>query len=249
MESKLEEYENTLVEIEKLQIKIDQYERKLGNPEFQEINKKENEIIILRAENSNLKKTIIIIEKNMENLQQKFSELKKNKEKIIIKNQEKIDKLSKKLKKLEESLYVDNLTNSTDEKREKISVNKEKSSTIVAHTTRKNSGNNVLNLFYSDGKGKLTERKYSVNELIKLSDNLNQREFIDNFICKESAFEKDNKNCEESRTKNKILKQRAYSNIFEKINNNGRPIHQNEKAKIKQSSDISVKLNIKQIFI
>lgn len=249
--------------MEKLQTKIEHYESKLFTPEFLEMNKKENEILILRAENSNLKNTISTNEKNLECLQLKFSEYKTEKDKIIMKNQEIIHELTKKLKKKDESSLIDNLTNSTSDKNENtnkiisLSKNKDKASTIIAHTSRKNSGANILNLFHSEGKGKQTERKYSVNELMILNDNLNQKEFIDNFIFKESSNEKVNENSVDKSKKITFNKQRAYSNIFEKINNNLK-IHQNEKAKNKQSSDNHVKdhfsllfkaFNIKKIYL
>jgi hypothetical protein len=238
--------------MEKLQTKVHLYERKLCSPEYLEMNKKENEILILRAENSNLKNTIASTEKKFENLQLKFSEYKINKDKIIMKNQEIIHKLTKKLKKLEESSLIDNLTNSTYEKKDDnnqliLTKNIQKSSTFIAQTSRKNSGTNILNLFHSDGKGKQTERKYSVNEFIKLSENLNQREFIDNFICKESSYEEIKENSVDKSKKKIISKQRASSNIFEKINNNLK-IHQNEKTTNKQSSHNNVGISLKYFF-
>ncbi len=231
--------------MESLQIKIDYYERKLCGTEFLEMNKKENEILILRAENSNLKNTIATTENSLKSLQLKFFEYKCNKDKIIINSQEVIQKLTNRLKKIEESSQIDNLTNSTSDKNEytnmviNLSKSKEKTSTIVAQTSRKNSGANFLNIFQSEGKGKQTERKYSINELMILSDNLNQKKFIDNIMYKESSPEKVNENSSDKSKKNTINKQKAYSNIFEKINNNLKT-NKNLKSKNKQSSEKNV---------
>lgn len=229
--------------MEKLHTKMEYYERKLCSSEYLEMNKKENEILILRAENSNLKNTIVTTEKNLESLQLNFSEYKSNKDKVIMKNKEIINKLTKRLKKIEESSIIENLTNSTSDKDENknkninLSKNKEKSSTIIAQTSRKNSGPNI-DLLYTDGKGKQTERKYSVNELMILSENLNQKEFIDNYICKESGNEKVDESSMDKSNKIFVNKQRAYSNIFEKINNNLK-IHQNEKNKPSNEKNVS----------
>ena len=58
------------------------------NEEFIQMNKKENEIIILRAENSNLKTGIANMEKNLE----KFKIKNKKMEKNIQKNENLIEK-------------------------------------------------------------------------------------------------------------------------------------------------------------
>ncbi len=178
LESKLEEYENVLSEMEKLQTKIDAYETKLCSPEFLEMSKKENEIIIIRAENSNLKNSIATIEKNYENMQKKFLDYKSEKDKILIKNQEVIQKLSKNLNLYEESSIHDNLTNSQCEKNEKNILNNQISNHNIVNYN--DSNNNTINNSCSKiitGKGKeinntinvLTSRRESgLNNILNL---------------------------------------------------------------------------------
>jgi len=97
--------------MEKLQSKLETYERKVLSPEFLEMNKKENEILILRAENSNLKNTITAKEKCLEILSQKLSEIKEEKDKIISGNQEQIAELAQKLNDFNSNNYYNNNNN------------------------------------------------------------------------------------------------------------------------------------------
>lgn len=216
--------------MEKLQTKLDNYEAKFCSSEFMEMNIKENEIIILRAENSNLKNGISNLEKTLDNFQLNFSEYKTEKDKFLSKNQETINHLTKRLKKFEETCGIDNLQNSVSEKSidhrsSQISQRNMKNMSMRPQSYRYNYGENILNLFNSDSKEKTTERKVSTNELLLLSDNyksieLKDKDLISELLSNEAIIQKLDHN---SATEKKIKKRddskfRAFSNIFEKIN-------------------------------
>lgn len=252
LESKLEEYENVLSEMEKLQNKLEAYERKILTSEYMEMNKKENEIIILRSENSNLKNCIASTEKNFENLQIKFSEYKNEKDKVLAKQNDVIQRLTRQLMKYEEGSLLDNIQNSLSDQSDNIvsqvSQSKIKNNYIISQTSRiNNNENNLLNLFNSEGKEKSSERKLSINELflldnIKKNDLIN-REIISNFVSNELSSEK----LSEISTNDKKEKQRdssrfrAYSHIFEKINNSSK-LQKYDSNKKMESSEKNVKI-------
>lgn len=240
----MEEYENVLAEMDKLQKKVKIYEKKLCNPEYLEMSKKENEILILRAENSNLKNSIATKEKSLENLKIKFSEYKNEKDKTLIKNQEIIHNLTKKVKKFEDSTmnHNDNLTISGKKEFYRYinnSKNKDVSKTLMVQTSRKSSESkkNVLNLFHSENKDRKTARKYTnSNELMIINDELEQNKILKNLISKERSYENSfERSAENPKKKIIINKQRANSNMFEKINNNIK-IQNIEKSKVIESN-------------
>lgn len=239
--------------MEKLQSKLDSYERKLLSPEYIEMNKKENEILILRAENSNLKNSIAATEQALHNLTQKFSDYKAEKEKILFSNQELICKLTKKLndinssqiKKLEESSLIESSTNSLSEKNDnsKNSTNfsksrmnynsdkrKSKNKGIVALTSRMNSNNdsnNLFALFNSETKGQKSDRKVSINDQFH-----KENEILNSLVSKV-----DSSNESKKTPKTKDFKHPAYSNIFEKLGEKLRA-QQINKDKMKESKSI-----------
>jgi len=238
--------------MEKMQNKLETYERKFGSAEYLEMNKKENEILILRAENSNLKNSIAITEKSLEDLQVKFSSYTNEKEKILMKNQELISILTKKVKKLEESTLIENLTNSNLDKNENSKIlnfskrSKEKSNTIIAHSSRIASGANMLNFFHSDGKGKLTNRKFSNVEPVGYIDNFEkQNNNINAFNAEQLSYEKisESSSDEQSQKLSKLSNRnhKVYSSNYQKINKSSKLLeNESEKPKIKNSVENNV---------
>ena len=227
LESKLEEYDNVLSDMEKLQLKLADYERKLNKHEFKE-DKKDNEILILRAENSNLKNCIVDTEKNFENLKIKFSEYKKEKDYILHKNKEIIHKLSKSIKKYEENPFIQKNQISISDKLEKfnskslLDINYKSNTnfnTMRPHSSRKNSctGNQI---FLSADKKNISKEKIIENNTIR-SSNENKKQ--------QNPREK----------KSTDLKNEIYKNLFEKINpsSKGQKV---EKNKSKESQEKNV---------
>jgi hypothetical protein len=90
-------------EINLLRKKLEKYEKKIKIDDFSErSDKKENEILILRAENANLKSTIKNLEIQILGFEDKINVIKKQNEKEIFTYQQKIEKLSKKISPSEE---------------------------------------------------------------------------------------------------------------------------------------------------
>lgn len=134
LEAKMEDYEDMENELERMQKKIEKYEEKISTTEYSTVtDKKENEILILRAENTNLKNTIYSFEEKLKYLNESESKLKTIKEeyeKELDANCELISKLKKKIQNFEklhlsgESHHVNKLSSSLIEKVRKINLNK-----------------------------------------------------------------------------------------------------------------------------
>jgi len=247
--------------MEKLHNKLDSYERKLLSPEYLEMTKKENEILILRAENLNLKNSIAATEKNLETVSRKFSEYKAGNEKASQSNQELISQLSKKLNdlnkkhnlKLEESSLIESSTNSLSENNgnSKHSTNFSKCKTNSNSNKRKCSNKNIVALTgrisNNDSSSNLglcqSERKVSGNKnpLGENEDFDMQNELLNAFMAKDELINK-NKFGNLVETENtqikKECKYRAYSNIFEKINKENLKAQKMQKENLRESHSI-----------
>ena len=152
LEMKIRAYAQIEEEYEELKAKV-----KYEDGKFLENDRKDNEIIILRRENSNLKKEIIKLEEEINDLEKikfKNEELeKKNKdyEEIIKGFKNKIKELNHKIKELEEELIntKNNFTNNNEYNEYLININD------------KNSRNKIDN--NNIGTRKLSLEKYSIN--------------------------------------------------------------------------------------
>ena len=152
LEMKIRAYAQIEEEYEELKTKV-----KYEDGKFLENDRKDNEIIILRRENSNLKKEIIKLEEEINDLEKikfKNEELeKKNKdyEEIIKGFKNKIKELNHKIKELEEELIntKNNFTNNNEYNEYLININD------------KNSRNKIDN--NNIGTRKLSLEKYSIN--------------------------------------------------------------------------------------
>jgi hypothetical protein len=96
-EAKIEEYMDMEDEFEEMKTKY-----KYEDGKFLDNDRKDNEILIIRAENTNLKSIIEINEKNVETMKKEIV----NKDKQIKQLNEKIDKLMKQLEKTEKELNL-----------------------------------------------------------------------------------------------------------------------------------------------
>lgn len=94
--------------------KLEYYENKLQKYEISESDKKENEIIILRAENSNLKKAIACNEKEILDLKNEISEFKKESHQILINKKLIIQKLNSQINKYDKNLTASNSSSNTN---------------------------------------------------------------------------------------------------------------------------------------
>ena len=152
LEMKIRAYAQIEEEYEELKTKV-----KYEDGKFLENDRKDNEIIILRRENSNLKKEIIKLEEeinDLEKIKYKNEELKqKNKEdeEIIKGFKNKIKELNHKIKELEEEITntKNNFTNNNEYNEYLININD------------KNSRNKIDN--NNIGTRKLSLEKYSIN--------------------------------------------------------------------------------------
>ena len=152
LEMKIRAYAQIEEEYEELKTKV-----KYEDGKFLENDRKDNEIIILRRENSNLKKEIIKLEEEINDLEKikfKNEELeKKNKdyEEIIKGFKNKIKELNHKIKELEEEIIntKNNFTNNNEYNEYLININD------------KNSRNKIDN--NNIGTRKLSLEKYSIN--------------------------------------------------------------------------------------
>jgi hypothetical protein len=117
LEGKIEESEIMQNEFVMLQKKFEKYEKKIIQEELGETDKKENEILILRAENGNLKNIIAKLEEeintthksSVERLESNLKELHLKYEKEMSENKLQIEKLNKKL------IYFEEMSKSTNE--------------------------------------------------------------------------------------------------------------------------------------
>ena len=103
IEFKVQDLECVLVDYEELQKKFEDYENKvIANDYSHATDKKENEILILKSENSNLKNIVSNLELKIKNSninnEGKLEEIKKQYEKELNKNLEIIEKLNKKIR-------------------------------------------------------------------------------------------------------------------------------------------------------
>ena len=97
LESRIEDYMEMEEEYEEMKIKL-----KYEDGKFLDNDRKDNEIVIIRSENTNLKKIIADNEKNIKNLNMILQE----KENVLNKLNEKISLLSKKLEETEKELFA-----------------------------------------------------------------------------------------------------------------------------------------------
>lgn len=97
-----------------MQKKLDSYEAKLKKQEYLEYDKKENEILILRAENSNLKKYISEKETELMNLKNEISEFRKESHELLKNKKLIIQKLNSQINKYEKNLTVSNSSSNTN---------------------------------------------------------------------------------------------------------------------------------------
>jgi hypothetical protein len=131
LESKLQDYDEMIEQIEKMQRKIEKYEHKISANDYSTVtDKKENEILILRAENSNLKNMISSIEKKLTEAENKISANKKQYEKDLSVNLQIIEKLNRKIHNYEKVLKSSNSNGATignglkkEESKESLSLN------------------------------------------------------------------------------------------------------------------------------
>ena len=152
LEMKIRAYAQIEEEYEELKAKV-----KYEDGKFLENDRKDNEIIILRRENSNLKKEIIKLEEEINDLEKikfKNEELeKKNKdyEEIIKGFKNKIKELNHKIKELEEEIIntKNNFTNNNEYNEYLININDKNSRNKI-------DSNNI-------GTRKLSLEKYSIN--------------------------------------------------------------------------------------
>jgi hypothetical protein len=116
MEFKLQDLESVLADYEDLQKKVEMYESKMMVDDYSsQTDKKENEILILKSENSNLKNIIKNLEQKLINAQNddtRIDELKKQHEYEQSKNNEIIESLSNKVRAYAKMLKTSNLENS-----------------------------------------------------------------------------------------------------------------------------------------
>jgi len=217
-------------DMDKLHTKIESYEKKICTPEYMQMNKKENEVLILRAENSNLKTSIASLEKNLENSKGKILQM----EKKIQRKDEKIIYLSKKMTQMEETMLVEGLQTSIDKE--------------------KDSSKNINFCEFSNNFNfsKKKEKENSEKKLISIKEKIEQIELLGNekildIIQNQSSNEKTNCSSEKKYFKkttgnnfNKI-----FSNIFDKINNQ-MIIQTNRNEKKKSSSKNLQKINVRK---
>jgi len=111
---KIEQSSNVFKEIKKMKKKLEYYENKLQKYEISESDKKENEIIILRAENSNLKKAIACNEKEILDLKNEISEFKKESHQILTNKKLIIQKLNSQINKYDKNLTASNSSSNTN---------------------------------------------------------------------------------------------------------------------------------------
>lgn len=115
LEAKVDEYEDLKTEMQRMQNKLDKYEKKIYIEEYGETDKKENEILILKAENTNLKNLIRNYEEKCEEYDKKNREINKKHENEIlaINNTHTLimEKLNKKIVNLEEVIRINQIDN------------------------------------------------------------------------------------------------------------------------------------------
>jgi hypothetical protein len=220
--------------MEKLQTKLENYEKQICKTEFMKMNKKENEIIILRAENSNLKSSIASMEKNLENFKIKIENL----EKKIKRKEEKITYLSKKMTQMEETMLLEGLQTSIDKEN------------LKKFTTNNEFTNNLL----SRSK-EIKEKEYSIKDFISIKEKIDdfeneipiyEKEKLLDFIQNQSSNEKTNCSSDKKNFSKKTPKEndleKVFANIFDKINTkNNIQSFKKEKKSLRNFSKKNVK--------
>ena len=185
MENKIAEYMEIEEEFEEMKIKL-----KYEDGRFLNNDRKDNEILIIRSENSNLKKNIKILEDRITFLEKD----KEQKKQIINKPQDEINQFKKQLKEMQKdshsiNININNLTGTNNKSLLTNDINNIKSS---HNMSGKNVGKNML-FSYRKIKTKLINNK-NRNEDILCTRNESIEKINSNLLNKYLIINKMNKN-------------------------------------------------------
>ena len=183
MENKIGEYMEMEDEFEEMKVKL-----KYEDGRFLNNDRKENEILIIRSENSNLKNAIDKLEDKIQNLENVN------------------DQLNKKVKSLEQE--IDSLKTKLEEKKQtelNLSQNFFYNITNHNHNLTKNNGNKSNCILSSDEKGSNEHIKKKVKNLYKLSN------------CKERNKDEHNNTVKYYRNQNMNLLSSQHNQLQPKI--------------------------------